>query len=157
MRGSIAASASTIGAAHHAERQSSRVARALAFLAILGSAGEAVATASAAPVGDPAFLGAWARGDGKTHVRIERCGPEYCGVNTWVKPGVAGEKVGDRLIASVKPVGPGRWSGSAFDPQRDRRYAMRVHVAGNQLTTQGCIFGGMMCQSMNWTRLGHAK
>ena len=29
---------------------------------------------SAAFASDPPFLGDWARGDGKTHIRVERCG-----------------------------------------------------------------------------------
>ena len=64
----------------------------------------------------PPFLGNWARGDGKTHIRVERCGAAFCGVNTWVRPGVSGEKVGDRLVANVSPARAARWSGSAFDP-----------------------------------------
>jgi len=105
----------------------------------------------------PAFLGNWARGDGKTHIRVEPCGAEFCGVNTWVRPGHSGEKVGDTLVANLKPAGADRWSGSAFDRRRDRHYTMRVHVADGHMTTDGCILGGMMCQSMSWERLGRAK
>ena len=107
-----------------------------------------------AALAGPAFLGNWARGDGKTHIRVEPCGAEFCGVNTWVKHGDFGEKVGDTLVANLKPTGAERWSGSAFDRRRDRHYTMRVHVAGRRMTTDGCILGGMMCQSMSWTRLG---
>ena len=118
-------------------------------LAALGAATTAVA--------GPAFLGNWARGDGKTHIRVEPCGAAYCGVNTWVRRGVSGEKVGDKLVAKVKPAGAERWSGTAFDPQRNRHYSMRIHVADVHMTTEGCVLGGMMCQSMSWTRLGRAK
>jgi hypothetical protein len=41
-------------------------------LAALGSPNSALAS-------DPKFLGNWARGDGKTHVQIERCGSHFCG------------------------------------------------------------------------------
>jgi uncharacterized protein (DUF2147 family) len=116
----------------------------------------ALVTASTALAG-PAFLGNWARGDGKTHIRVEPCGAAFCGVNTWVSQGDSGEKVGDRLIAHVKPAGTARWSGNAFDPQRNRRYSMLILVANRRMTTEGCVFGGMMCQSMRWTRLGPAQ
>ncbi len=116
----------------------------------------ALATASTALAG-PAFLGNWARGDGKTHIRVEPCGATFCGVNTWVSQAGSGEKVGDRLIAHVKPTGPARWSGNAFDPQRNRHYSMLILVADRRMTTQGCVFGGMMCESMKWTRLGPAR
>lgn len=101
-----------------------------------------------------AFLGNWVRGDGKTHIRVERCGGDYCGVNTWVRPGHSGENVGDTLVANLKPAGPERWSGSAFDRKRNQHYTMLVRVAGRRMTTEGCILGGMMCQSMSWSRLG---
>jgi uncharacterized protein (DUF2147 family) len=105
----------------------------------------------------PDFLGNWKRDDGKTHIRVAPCGAEFCGVNTWVRHGVSTEKVGDRLVAKVKPVGAERWSGSAFDPQRNRHYSMLIHVSNPRMTTKGCVWGGMMCQSMGWTRLGRAK
>ena len=124
--------------------------RAMALAVILAALG-AGKTALAA---NPAFLGNWARGDGKTHIRVEPCGTEFCGVNTWVKRGDSGEKVGDTLVANLKPAGAERWSGSAFDRRRNRHYTMQVHVAGRRMTTAGCILGGMMCQSMSWTRLG---
>ena len=124
--------------------------------AVLAAALVAVGAGNTALAG-PAFLGNWARGDGKTHIRVEPCGAEFCGVNTWVRPGHSGEKVGDTLVANLKPAGADRWSGSAFDRRRDRHYTMRVHVADGHMTTDGCILGGMMCQSMNWKRLGRAN
>ena len=124
--------------------------------AVLAAALAALGAGNTALAG-PAFLGNWARGDGKTHIRVEPCGAEFCGVNTWVRPGLSGEKVGDTLVADLKPAGAERWSGSAFDRRRDRHYTMRVQVAGGRMTTDGCILGGMMCQSMHWTRLGRAN
>jgi uncharacterized protein (DUF2147 family) len=106
---------------------------------------------------EPRFLGNWTRGDGKTRIRVEPCGAEFCGINTWVKPGVSSEKVGDRLIVKVRPAGEDRWSGEAFDPQRDKHYAMKIYVADGRMTTAGCVFGGLVCQSMKWTRQGRSK
>ncbi len=61
--------------------------------------------ASAAPASGPSYLGNWARADGKTHIRVEPCGKSVCGVNTWVRPGVKHEKVGDRLVLKIRPAG----------------------------------------------------
>jgi len=116
-----------------------------------------VGAGAAALAGDPPFLGNWARGDGKTRMRVERCGAKLCGINTWVKPGVSGEKVGDRLIVKVKPAGAGRWSGDAFDPQRHAHYSMKIRVADGRMTTEGCVLGGLVCQSMSWTRVDQTK
>jgi uncharacterized protein (DUF2147 family) len=108
---------------------------------------------SGAFASDPPFLGEWARGDGETHIRVERCGGAVCALNTWVRSGVSGEKIGDKLTLNVTPAGGAGWSGNAFDPQRNQTYTMKVRVANNRMTTDGCIMGGFMCASMNWTRL----
>ena len=123
-----------------------RKAAALAALLTIGASG--VSLAHEAP-----FLGNWARGDGKTHIRVEPCGAAFCGVNTWVRPGVSGEKVGDTLVANVRPAGAGHWSGTAFDQRRNQHYTMKIHVANNRMTTRGCAMAGLVCQSMGWTRL----
>jgi uncharacterized protein (DUF2147 family) len=117
---------------------------ALATLMTLAASGVALA--------EQAYLGDWARSDGKTRIHVASCGAEVCARNTWVRHGVSGEKVGDRLILKVKPAGAGHWSGSAFDPQRKQDYAINVRVADKHMTTRGCVMGGFMCQSMNWNR-----
>jgi uncharacterized protein (DUF2147 family) len=117
----------------------------------------AIGAANAAFGAEAPFLGDWARGDGKTRIRVSPCGGAVCARNIWVKRGVSGEKVGDRLVLRVKPAGAGQWSGSAFDPQRNKTYSMRVSVADRRMTTSGCIMGGWICESMRWTRLGRAR
>ena len=61
--------------------------------------------------------------------------------------------MGDRLILKVKPAGAGHWSGNAFDPQRKQNYAINVRVTDKHMTTQGCVMGGFVCESMSWNRM----
>jgi uncharacterized protein (DUF2147 family) len=122
-----------------------RRATALATLLTIGASSVARA--------EQAYLGDWARADGKTRIHVARCGASVCASNTWVKHGVPAEKVGDRLILTVKPGGAGHWSGNAFDPQRKQNYAINVHVAGRHMTTRGCVMGGFVCQSMGWNQM----
>ena len=134
------------------------VGRAIVKVLVLAGLAAALGTASKALAGDPAFLGNWVRGDGKTHIRVAPCGTAFCGVRTWVRPGVvSGEKVGDTLVVDVRPSGAGLWSGTAFDRQQSRHYSIRIRVAGGRMTTKGCEFGGLMCEGMSWTRLGRSK
>jgi uncharacterized protein (DUF2147 family) len=105
----------------------------------------------------PAFaqtspLGAWARGDGNARVRVERCGGAFCAINTWIKDTSEGEQVGHKLVMNVNPTGEGTYSGSAFDPQRDRTYGMTMTVRGDSMTTRGCIVK-VLCKSMQWSRI----
>lgn len=110
-------------------------------------------TAQTHAAADSAILGVWARGDGVARVRVIPCGGALCAINTWIKPGVADEKVGDRLVMQVKPAGPATLSGAAFDPQRNLNYRMKIDVSGATMTTRGCVLGGLICKNMGWTRL----
>ena len=118
---------------------------ALAALASIGASSVSLAR-------EPPYIGIWARADGKAKIYVAHCGAEVCARVTWVRHDVSGEKVGDRLVLDVKPSGAGRWSGNAFDPQRHRTYTIGVRATETHMTTRGCMMGGLMCQSMNWSR-----
>ncbi len=119
---------------------------ALAALTAIGASGAALAA-------QPAYLGDWARADGKTRIHVAPCGAAVCARNTWVRHGVSGEKVGDRLVLKVKPAGAEHWSGNAYDPQRKQNYAINVNVTAKHMTTRGCAMAGFVCQSMGWSRM----
>ncbi|WCJ61525.1 MULTISPECIES: DUF2147 domain-containing protein [Agrobacterium] len=97
--------------------------------------------------------GNWARGDGNAKVVIAPCGEKICATNTWIKPGTPKEKTGDRLIMDIKQSDAGSYSGTAFDPQRDKSYKITVTVNGDNMTTKGCIVAGLLCKGISWTRL----
>lgn len=96
--------------------------------------------------------GRWARGDGNAIVRIAACGTSICAVNTWIKPGTLKEKIGDKLIMDIR-AGRNGYSGTAFDPQRNLTYRLTVTIAGDLMTTSGCIFYGTICKAVSWARL----
>lgn len=119
----------------------------LAFCMVALSAGVAAAAAdSASPLGD------WSRGDGNARVRIEPCGQKLCAINTWIRPGVGDEKVGDRLVLDVAPAGPSAFKGKAFDPKRNLTFNFHMDVGERSMTTRGCVVAGLVCKGMNWTR-----
>lgn len=107
--------------------------------------------AAATPAKAELTSGIWARGDGNAKVRISPCGGSLCAVNVWIRnPG--SEKVGDRLVMTVKPTSSGVYEGSAFDPQRNLRFSSRITLNGNSMTTSGCVLGGIICRTASWTR-----
>jgi uncharacterized protein (DUF2147 family) len=116
----------------------------------------AAAWSAGATAAEPSALGDWARGDGKARVRIERCERGVCVINTWIKPGTSGEKVGDRLLISVARQDASALSGEAWDPQRRLTYSIRMDARERTMTTQGCWLAGLLCKSMTWTRIGDA-
>ena len=97
--------------------------------------------------------GNWARSDGKAKVRIAKCGADICATNTWIKPGTKDEKAGDVLVMKVEKVSDARYSGSAFDPQRDMSYRITLDVTGDTMTSKGCVLGGLLCKGVGWTRI----
>jgi len=112
----------------------------------------AVLTFAVAPAAADITSGIWLRDDGAAKVRMQRCGEALCAINVWIKtPG--DEKVGDRLVLQVEPRGPGRLEGAAFDPQRNLRFSSRITYSDTTMTTSGCILGGLLCRSVNWTKV----
>ena len=97
--------------------------------------------------------GNWSRSDGRARVKIARCGGDICATNTWIRPGTPSEKTGDVLVMKVRKVSDGRYSGSAFDPQRDMSYKITLDVSGDRMTSKGCILGGLLCKGVGWTRI----
>jgi uncharacterized protein (DUF2147 family) len=135
----------TVKAADSGGRRMLRNSAVLAALMTIAASGVSLAAQAS-------YLGDWARSDGKTTIHVAPCGAAICARNTWVRDGVSGERVGDRLILRVKPAGAGHWSGSAFDAQRKQNYTINVHATARHMTTQGCVMGGFVCQGMGWNR-----
>ena len=54
---------------------------------------------------------------------------------------------------TVAPSGDGHWTGKTYDLQRRLRYRLTIRVAGDAMTTNGCVSGGLICKSMAWTRI----
>lgn len=102
---------------------------------------------------EPDASGVWMRGDGNARVRIAGCEDKLCATNIWIKDTSKGEEVGDRLVLDVKASGANTLRGTAWDPKRSRSYSFSMKVSGSRLTTRGCIAGGVLCKSVNWTKV----
>lgn len=99
------------------------------------------------------MLGNWARGDGDARVRIAPCGDALCATNTWIRDeSSSGEHVGDRLVMKVSGDG-GSLSGTAYDPQRKLSYSLEINVGAQSMRTRGCVLAGIVCKSVEWTRV----
>jgi uncharacterized protein (DUF2147 family) len=114
---------------------------ALAFLA----AGTTTALA------DPS--GTWLRSTGESRVRIAPCGENYCGSIVWLKDPSGPAKVGQRVFFDMKESGANKWSGKAFNPEDGKTYSGTMTLSGRSLTTAGCVLGGMICRSVNWSKV----
>lgn len=94
--------------------------------------------------------GIWMRDDGNSRVRIAPCGAKLCATNLWIKDTSKGEEPGDLLIMSLDRKSDTTLAGTAYDRKRDRSYAITLIVGPDQLTTRGCILGGLLCRDVKW-------
>ena len=97
--------------------------------------------------------GLWLRENGASHVRIAPCGDALCGFVAWVKDPERASEIGLKVFYDMKPASPGTWEGQAFNPEDEKTYTGKMVLEGDALKTSGCVFGGLICRSVNWTRL----
>ena len=108
------------------------------------------ASANFALAGDVA--GVWLHEDGGSKVRFAPCGAALCGVVAWVKDPKGAGKVGQRVFFDMVPAGDNAWTGKAFEPSSGKEYSGKMSLSGDKLTTAGCVFGGLICKSILWSR-----
>jgi uncharacterized protein (DUF2147 family) len=108
--------------------------------AVIGALMVTIGTAHADPI-----EGNWRTEAGST-AEIGACGSGYC---ITLKTGT----FAGRQIGTFKADGGSRYSGRITDPGNDKTYAGKARLAGNSLKMQGCVLGGLICRSQNWSRM----
>jgi uncharacterized protein (DUF2147 family) len=112
----------------------------------------------AAPAGAAAqsLEGLWANPHKSVIVKVDRCGPAFCGAVSWAsdrnkEKGVA---LGTRVLSDLKPQGDGTYRGSAIEPKRNIRGSATVRQLGpNVMVVKGCALLGLLCREQRWTRV----
>jgi uncharacterized protein (DUF2147 family) len=113
----------------------------------------ALLAASAPPALASDVTGIWTRDDGSARLRFSACGGgAICGFLAWKKESGGPAKIGQKLFSDMRPSGEGSWAGSAFNPEDGKRYKAKLTLSGDHLVTAGCVLGGLICQSFDWTR-----
>ncbi|MEN5081683.1 DUF2147 domain-containing protein [Bosea sp. TWI1241] len=118
-------------------------------LSVVSALALAVAAATGAAANE--IDGTWLRDDGNARVRIAPCGDKICATNLWIGDTSKGEAPGDRLVMTLEKQPDGSFSGTAYDPKRERSYAMTITAKPGALVTRGCILGRLICRDVNWT------
>ncbi len=89
--------------------------------------------------------GNWRTQSGET-AAIGNCGGGFCITLQ------TGKHKGKR-IGKVSAEGGGQYSGSITDPANDKTYSGSASVNGGSMKMKGCVLGGLICRSQNWTKL----
>jgi uncharacterized protein (DUF2147 family) len=96
--------------------------------------------------------GVWLHEDGASKVRFAPCGSALCGTIVWLKEAKGPAKVGEKVFYDMVSSGDNNWTGKAFEPSSGKEYTGKMTLAGDSLTTAGCIMGGLICKSIVWSR-----
>lgn len=97
--------------------------------------------------------GLWLREDGESQVRIAPCGASLCGFVAWVKDPDDAKDIGLKVFFDMQPAGSDVWEGQAFNPEDEKTYTGKMVPDDDNLKTSGCVFGGLICETVNWKRL----
>ena len=118
----------------------------------------ALAFGSAAQAQDTA-VGVWQTevDDGAyAHVTVAPCGAAVCGTISRTFNG-SGEyqspNLGRQIVIDMVPQGGGAYEGQVWRPSNNKMYIGKMDVSGNALRLRGCVAGGLICASQNWTRV----
>jgi uncharacterized protein (DUF2147 family) len=91
------------------------------------------------------------------HVEIKRCGDGMvCG---WIRRTFddtgeyQSENIGKPIVINMAPQGNGSYRGQVWRPSNDKIYVGKMEIEGAQMDLKGCVAGGLLCASQNWTRI----
>ena len=141
------------------------------FFAILAVAA-AAALSSVNAQSPNSASGTWVTEKGDAQVRVAPCGSALCGkivsLRDPIDPRTGKPQVDDKnpnpalasrpiiglsLFNSMKPTGPGSWTGLIYNADDGRYYESKVSVTGpTSLRVEGRV--GAICGGETWTRVG---
>jgi uncharacterized protein (DUF2147 family) len=105
--------------------------------------------------------GVWSAGEGKIHVKIDRCGDALCGKIVWVAEAEAKEAsrkgqppiIGVKLLSDLKPSTDrsDQWEGDVYNLQDGRTYSVYLRPNDDAMEVEGCLL--MFCRTQLWPRV----
>ncbi|KJZ19804.1 DUF2147 domain-containing protein [Loktanella sp. S4079] len=90
------------------------------------------------------------------HVTVAPCGNAVCGTisRTFNSGGeYQSPNLGRQIVIDMVPQGGGAYEGQVWRPSNNKIYVGKMDVSGNALRLRGCVAGGLICASQNWTRV----
>lgn len=118
----------------------------LAPLTIAASIGlSAVTAANAATVN-----GTWLRPSTGGQIQVFDCGG---GIGMKVTKSSDANKVGKQIMCGATKTGENRYEGDLLNLDDGNTYKGIIEFKGDTLSLSGCVLGGLVCKTDNWTRV----
>ena len=89
-------------------------------------------------------------------VDIHMCGAKICGtiMQTFNSDGeYQSPNIGKDIIRGMVAGSGGKYAGNVWRPSNDKIYVGKLVLNGDSLKMKGCVAGGLICSSQNWTRM----
>lgn len=92
------------------------------------------------------------------YIRVTQCGPKFCGTLERAE-NAHGEEIqpytiGRKIVWGLAQTSDGNYEGRIYAPDRDKEYMSKVELAGDRISVNGCVLGGLICRNGgNWTRV----
>ncbi|MEP2943228.1 MAG: DUF2147 domain-containing protein [Hyphomicrobiales bacterium] len=108
--------------------------------------------------------GTWTATDGKSKIKITKCGSNFCSKIIWLKNPRKDTKnenaalrgrnvVGIQNSNNLKPAGKNKWSGNVYSPKKGKTYQGFATISGEKMTMKGCLTSaGLLCQKASFKR-----
>ena len=109
-------------------------------------------------------VGVWRTKTGR-HVQLFKCGTKLCGKIVKAKAGEKDTKnpnpklrkraiKGVRILSGAKKSGATTWKGTLYNTRNGKLYTGVITVKSkSSVNLAGCVFGGLICQGENWSRV----
>jgi uncharacterized protein (DUF2147 family) len=105
--------------------------------------------------------GVWSAGEGRIHVKIDRCGDVLCGRIVWVSEAEAKDAsrkgqppiLGVKLLSDLKPSTDrsDQWEGNVYNLQDGRTYSVYLRPNSKAMDVEGCLL--VFCRTQVWPRV----
>ena len=131
------------------------------LLPLLALAAAGAPTPNSPPVARISPFGIWQNPHKSIAVRIAPCGQQICGqivmasdeAQQDARDSGVQQLIGTQLLSDYRQVASRRWDGTVFVPDMGRHFSSHiVQLEPNVLRISGCLIGGMLCKSQDWTR-----
>jgi uncharacterized protein (DUF2147 family) len=116
----------------------------------------------AAPISRDPIFGVWTNPRHSIAVKTLLCGNALCGQIVAASAEAQDDAreagvvrlVGTELLQNYRKTANGTWSGTVFVPDMAKSFSSHiVQRSPDMLRISGCILGGLICKSQDWTRI----
>ncbi|MDV4146123.1 DUF2147 domain-containing protein [Shimia sp. FJ5] len=92
------------------------------------------------------------------YIRVAQCGLTFCGTLERAEnaqgEAIQPDTIGRKIVWDLSETKGGQYEGRIYAPDRDKEYMSKVELAGDRISVNGCVLGGLICRNGgHWARV----